>query len=75
MAIVPEDVRGYAVVIPKKVIRLASTRNHVKRRVLEALRALPLPQSLIVFPRSSADSVNYQDLKAELAALLSTIRK
>ena len=74
MVVLPEEARGYAVVIPKKVIRLASKRHQTKRRVLEALRALALPPSLIVFPRSSASSVNYEDMKAELQKLLSTIR-
>lgn len=73
MLIFSEEFRGYAVVIPKKVIRLSSARHHLKRKVLEALRAFPLPPALIVFPRSSADSVNYQDIKKELGDLLSKI--
>jgi len=69
--VLPRAASGYAVVIPKKVIRLSSARHRLKRRVLEALRELTLPPSLIVFPKASADSVDYQDIKAELGALLS----
>lgn len=39
-----------------------------------ALRALPLPPALIIFPKASADSVSYQDIQVELAALLSKNR-
>ncbi len=72
--VVPENVRGYAVVLPNKVIRLSSARHRLARRVLMALRILPLPPAIIVFPRSSASSVNYRDIKTELGKLLSTIR-
>jgi len=67
----PETVQGYAVVISKKTARLSVTRHRIKRRVYAALRTLNLPKSLIVFPRSSADSVSFQDMKAELAELIS----
>ncbi len=73
MILVPENVQGYAVVIPKKVVRLSSARHHLKRRILEALRTLPLPPALVIFPRSAASSVNYQDLTLELRNLLSKI--
>jgi ribonuclease P protein component len=69
-----EGVQGYAVVIPKKVARLSVTRHRLKRQVLEALRGIPLPSALILFPRPSASSVSYEDMKAELAHLLSTIK-
>ncbi len=74
MIVIPEEIRGYAVVIPKKVVRLASSRHLLKRRVLEALHTISLPPSLIVFPRLSASSVHYQDIKAELSRLISTTR-
>jgi len=74
MLVLPEEVRGYAVVIPKKVIRFSSSRHHLKRQILEILRTLPLPPALIVFPRASAHSVKYQDLKQELSDLLATIK-
>ena len=69
--IFPKDSRGYAVVIPKKVIRQAAKRNRVKRQVLEAFRSVPLPPALIVFPRFGANSVDYKDIVAELSTLLS----
>ena len=69
--IIPQhNEHGYAVVIPKKVAKLSVQRHQIKRRVLSALRALPLPNALIVFPRSSVSSVSYQDIKIELAKLL-----
>jgi ribonuclease P protein component len=74
LVLAPEKVKGYAVIIPKKVVRLSSTRHRIKRQILEVLRALPLPPALIVFPRSSVSSVNYQDIKTELGDLLSKIK-
>ena len=71
MLVIPKEARGYAVIIPKKVIRLSSTRHRIKRQILEVLRTLPLPPALIVFPRSSVDSVNYQDIAIELQNILS----
>ncbi len=73
MLVVPKEARGYAVIIPKKVVRLSSARHALKRRVLEALRTFPLPPSLIIFPRASAGSVHYEDLRTELGSLLSNI--
>jgi ribonuclease P protein component len=74
LVLVPEKVQGYAVVIPKKVIRLSSARHRLKRQIFEALRSFPLPPALVVFPRSSVSSVNYQDIKEELGRLLSSIK-
>lgn len=73
MLVVSKEARGYAVVIPKKVVRLSSDRHRLKRRILEALQSLSLPPSLIVFSRSPAGGVNYQDLLKELRNLLSKI--
>lgn len=73
LVLIPEKAKGYAVVIPKKVVRLSSRRHHLKRQILEALRTIPLPPALIVFPRSAASSVNYQDIKEELKKLLSKL--
>jgi len=75
LVLCPEGVRGYAVVIPKKVVRLSSARHRLKRQILEALRALPLPPALIVFPRSSVSGVHYQDIAKELSDLISQIRR
>lgn len=67
-----EGVRGYAVVIPKKVVRLSSSRHALKRRVTEVLTSLPLPPSLVVFPRFGATQVHYEDMRNELADLLTS---
>jgi ribonuclease P protein component len=75
-AITSKEGKGYAVVISKKVARLSVTRHRIKRHILAALRALPigtLPSSLIILPKSSVSSVSYQDIKTEIAALLSKI--
>jgi len=74
-AVLPREARGYAVVVSKKVARLSVTRHRIKRRALEALRVLALPQSIILFPKSSARDLNYQQTKTELAELLSKIRR
>lgn len=65
-----KEVRGYAVVIPKKVARLSVTRHRLKRQILEILRTVSLPPALIVFPRSTISSVSYEDMKKELGTLL-----
>lgn len=70
-AIVSKEMRGYAVVIPKKVARLSVTRHRIKRQVLAILRTLTLPPALIIFPKSSASSVSYKDIKIEISSLLS----
>lgn len=72
--IVSKNSEGYAVVVSKKVARLSVTRHRIKRRVLEAMKTLSLPQSLVVFPKSSVAGMEYKDIQAELAGLLSKIR-
>ena len=70
-AILSKEAKGYAVVVSKKVARLSVTRHRIKRRVLAALRTLPLPPALIIFPKASVSSVSYEDIRAELKNLLS----
>jgi ribonuclease P protein component len=70
-----KEAKGYAVVVSKKVARLSVTRHRIKRQVLTALRTLALPSSLVVFPKSSASSVSYQDIRAEIAGVLSKINQ
>lgn len=70
-AIFSNDVSGYAVVVTKKVSRLAVVRNRTKRRIIAAIKEVDLPQAVVVFPKSSASSVSYEDTKKELKALLS----
>ena len=71
--VIPKNIEGYAVIVPKKIAKLSVTRHAVKRRILSALRKLPLPTSLVVFSRSSLHGVHYQDIEKELADLLSKI--
>ena len=73
MAVVPEVAEGYAVVIPKKVVRLSVTRHRLKRQILEILRTLSLPKALIIFPRAAIGGVSYEDMKTELIALISKL--
>lgn len=70
-AIVSHEVKGYAVVVPKKVARLSVTRHRIKRQVLAALRTLSLPPALILFPKASVSSVSYEDIQTEIKNLLS----
>lgn len=70
-AITPHGVKGYAVVVSKKVARLAVRRNRIKRRVRAALSALSLPPAFVVFPRASADHLSAKELRTELAVLVS----
>lgn len=71
--IVPDEARGYAVVVSKKVARLSVTRHRMKRQVLAALRSLRLPPALVVFPKSSAAALSTPLMRAELSSLLSKI--
>ncbi|OGG43159.1 hypothetical protein A2841_01635 [Candidatus Kaiserbacteria bacterium RIFCSPHIGHO2_01_FULL_48_10] len=68
---VSPHVVGYAVVVSTKTARLASARHLLKRRVLAALRALPLPASVVVFAKESATNLSFAEIKTELATLLS----
>lgn len=74
MVVVPKGLSGYAVIIPKKVVRLSSARHRLKRQIMEAMREFSLPPAMIVFPRAIVGSVNYEDVKTELGNLISTIR-
>ncbi len=69
------EMRGYAVVVSKKTARLSLTRHRLKRRVLGALKTLsiPLPSSLILYPRASVLDLRYDDLKIELMKLISSL--
>lgn len=71
----PTGVRGYAVVVSKKVLRRSVDRHRFKRRVVAALRALTLPEALVVYPRAAATRLTAAELRAELELLLSKIRK
>lgn len=73
--VAPREVRGYAVVIPKKIIKGAVDRHLLKRRVLSALRQLELPEALVVFPKADASELAFEGLRGELAALVSKLNK
>lgn len=73
-------VTGYAVVVSKKVAKLAVTRHRIKRRVLSALRTLQasesnLPKTLIIFPKNSVSAMPFKQVTKELVEVLSKIRK
>jgi ribonuclease P protein component len=68
--VVPREASGYAVVVPKAVLRLSVARHRVKRRVLAVLRKLHLPSALVVFPKKSAASLSSAEMYEELRALL-----
>jgi len=69
--VVSPHLKGYAVVVSKKTAHLSVARHLLKRRVLAALRALPLPPALVVFTKDSATTLTFKEIKAELATLLS----
>lgn len=68
--VLPKEASGYAVIVSKKTARLSVTRHRIKRRVLAALRALPLPPAILIFPKPSVQDMEHQQIKTELAGLL-----
>ena len=74
-AVVSGETKGVAVVVSKKVARLSVTRHRIKRRTLQALRAVPLPPALILFPKASVLTLDYPGIIAELTGLLSKISR
>lgn len=73
IAILSNEVTGYAVVVPKKVARLSVTRHRIKRQIFGALQTLTLPKSLILLPKASVSQLGYTHIKAEISSLLSKI--
>jgi|GEM_PF-4408899 ribonuclease P protein component len=73
MVVVPQGVSGYAVVIPKKVLRLSAARHRLKRQIMEVMREHALPPAMIVFPRAVSGSVHYEDIQTELGKLIASI--
>jgi ribonuclease P protein component len=70
LIVIPHEAKGYAVVVSKKTAKLSTERHLLKRRVLAALRSLPLPPGLVVFTKDSALELSFSDIKTELATLL-----
>ncbi len=64
---------GYAVVVSKKVAKLAVARHKLKRKVTAALSSLTLPPGLIVYPKVSAGTLSVAEIKKELSSVLSKI--
>lgn len=71
--VLPKGGKGCAVVVSKKTARLSVTRHRMKRRVLGALRTLPLPEALVVYPKFSIEELSPQELAEELQELLGRI--
>jgi len=74
IALLAPPARGYAVVVPKKTARLSVARHRLKRRIVAALRGLPLPHALVVYPRASAAALTVGQMREELAALVAGSR-
>ena len=72
---VPDDTRGYAVVVSKKIARLSVTRHRLKRRVTGTLERLPLPPALIVYPRAGAAALTAAELRDELGRLVAELSR
>lgn len=71
-AVFPRSGHGYAVVIPKKTVRLSVHRHQLKRRIYAILQEFSLPQSLIVFPKASVMKLSYEAMREELAQLIAS---
>lgn len=77
VALRPREVGSFAaqpgrctVVVSKKIAKMSHVRNHIKRRVREALTASGLPTDswIVVFPRPSANEAPHTELKEDAAA-------
>jgi ribonuclease P protein component len=64
---------GYGVVVSKQVARLSVTRHRLKRQISAALRKLSLPRSLVVYARTGAPLLTYNQIQQELEAGLKRI--
>jgi ribonuclease P protein component len=66
-----QDLTRYAFAISKRVGK-AVTRNRVRRRLREILRALPVRESfdIVLTVRPEAATATFQELKTELELLL-----
>lgn len=65
---------GVAAVISKKVAKKAVDRHRLKRQIMEALRPHTSPtRSLIVYARAGSPTLPFQELKAELDALVEQV--
>lgn len=60
-----------AVVVDKKVSKLATQRNLVKRRIRAALKELPLPEgSLVVRAYAGSVDLSFDQIRANLSSCL-----
>lgn len=65
---------GVAVIISKKVARLAVSRHLLKRRVLSILRPYAIENRvLVVHARADAANIPFSELKDELISLIRSI--
>jgi ribonuclease P protein component len=70
---VSREVVGYAVVVPKQVARLSTTRHRLKRQITACLRTHKLPMGLVVFARAGLSQLPPAEMRAELEAGLKRI--
>lgn len=63
----------FAIVINKKLAKLAVTRNRLKRRLREVLRkhlgVMKKPYDIIIFPRSTLVNLPLKDLETQLVLI------
>jgi len=70
----PSQGGGSAVIVPKKVVKSSVGRHLLKRRVRSVLRSWSSKDRiLIVFARSGAADLTFQELEHELSSLLEGI--
>ncbi len=66
-----EGVGGCAVVVSKKIERLAVNRNKTKRRIFSILRSTTPPnKNCVVFVKVKITNVPYKDIQKELTSLI-----
>ncbi|MSR71611.1 MAG: ribonuclease P protein component [Candidatus Taylorbacteria bacterium] len=67
--------RKYAVVISKKVAKLAVTRNLLRRRIFSIFRAsTPLTTPVVVIVKKGAETLSFVEIKKELQSLFLKIK-
>ena len=71
-----KDFSRYSIVISKKVLRLATARNKLRRQCYEIVRQLNQPSKsidLVIFLRPAATKLTYQELKKQLTTSINKI--
>lgn len=66
-----------AVVVSKKLAKIAVVRNKIRRRVYEAVSPLVATgrlYSVVIYPNSQSKNASFQDLKSELERAFNQVK-